>query len=96
MIRTKREDFLKDQTNRKRYGQFFWKYRRPVYPDLPHIGNGYIYAFFIIGACLLAAGGLVRRQVRRIEKILARDKAEEDARGRSGPGFNETGTSETP
>ena len=60
------------------------------------IGNGYIYAFFIIGACLLSAGWLVRWQVRRIEKILARVKAEEDARGRSGPGFSETDTSETP
>ena len=60
------------------------------------IGNGYIYAFFIIGACLLSAGWLVRWQVRRIEKILARVKAEEDARGRSGPSFSETDTSETP
>ena len=60
------------------------------------IGNGYIYAFFIIGACLLSAGWMVRWQVRRIEKILARVKAEEDARGRFGPGFSETDTSETP
>jgi len=38
-----------------------------------------IYAFFIIGACLVAAGWLVRWQVRRVQGTMARLKAEEEA-----------------
>jgi hypothetical protein len=58
------------------------------------MGSGWIYAFFIIGACLLAAGGLVRWQVRRIERILAHVKAEgADAPGSGGSG---SGTGEAP
>jgi hypothetical protein len=36
------------------------------------MGNGWIYAFFIIGAFLLVAGWLVRWQVRRVQGIMVR------------------------
>jgi hypothetical protein len=58
------------------------------------MGNGWIYAFFIIGAFLLVAGWLVRWQVRRVQGIMARIKAEEaDA---TGAGTNDSATGESP
>ena len=58
------------------------------------MGNGWIYAFFIIGAFLLVAGWLVRWQVRRVQGIMARIKAEEEAA--PGGGTNDTATGESP
>ena len=43
------------------------------------MGNGWLYAFFIIGVCLLLASWLVSSQVKRIQRIMARVKAEEEA-----------------
>ena len=75
-------------------GNFFGNIDDQSFQTFHIIGNGYIYAFFIIGACLLAAGFLVRWQVRRIERIFARIRAEEgDA---PGAGTSSSGTGEPP
>ena len=58
------------------------------------MGNGWIYAFFIIGVFLLVAGWLVRWQVRRMQGMMARLKAEEEAA--TGGGTNDSATGESP
>jgi hypothetical protein len=58
------------------------------------MGNGWLYAFFIIGVCLLLASWLVSSQVKRIQRILARVKAEEEAA--RGGGTSGSGTGEAP
>jgi hypothetical protein len=75
-------------------GNFFGNVDDQSVQTLHLMGNGWIYAFFVIGACLLAAGWLVRWQVRKIERILARVKAEEGAAG--GAGQSDSPTREPP
>jgi hypothetical protein len=58
------------------------------------MGNGWIYAFFIIGAFLLVAGWLVRWQVRRVQGIMARIKAEDEAA--PGGGKSDSAPGESP
>ena len=75
-------------------GNFFGNIDDQSFQTFHIIGNGYMYAFFIIGACLLAAGFLVRWQVRRIERIFARIRAEDANATRSGGSGG--GTEEAP
>jgi len=58
------------------------------------MGNGWIYAFFILGAFLLVAGWLVRWQVRRMQGMMARLKAEDEAA--PGGGTIDSATGESP
>ncbi|HUB65428.1 MAG TPA: hypothetical protein VL996_13465 [Methylocella sp.] len=55
------------------------------------MSNGWIYGFFIMGACLLAASWLVNWQVRRVRQIMAREAEKKAAleRGASGGGAGE-------
>lgn len=55
------------------------------------IGNGWIYGFFIIGACLLAASLLVSWQVKRAQKIMDHLKAEDEAAANAGQSGSGTG-----
>jgi hypothetical protein len=75
-------------------GNFFGNVDDQSIQTLHIMGMGWIYAFFVIGACLLAASWLVAWQIRRIEKIVARSQAEHgDA---PGTGKSGSGTGETP
>ncbi|MGO8845316.1 MAG: hypothetical protein ACLQFI_08310 [Methylocella sp.] len=58
------------------------------------MGNGWIYAFLVIGVFLLVAGWLVRWQVRRMQGMIARLKAEDEAA--PGGGTNDSATGESP
>ena len=59
-------------------GNFFGNIDSQSVDTMSMMGNGWLYAFFIIGVCLLLASWLVAWQVKRIQKLLARAKAEED------------------
>jgi hypothetical protein len=52
---------------------------------------GWIYGFFIIGACLLAASWLVNWQVRRFQQIAERGNAEDKDTPRDGTSDSATG-----
>jgi hypothetical protein len=56
-------------------------------------GVGWIFAFFIVGATILAGRWLVGWQMRRIERIMARKPEDADA---PGAGSSEGGTGEPP
>ncbi|MGH6811645.1 MAG: hypothetical protein ACREDM_04655 [Methylocella sp.] len=58
-------------------------------------GVGWIFAFFIVGATILAGRWLLGWQLRRIERIMAR-QGEPGAEGEPGAGSSETGNSKTP
>jgi hypothetical protein len=60
-------------------GNFFGNVDDQSVETFSIMGHSWFYGFIVIGVCLLAAGFLVRWQVRRIERILARVKAEEGA-----------------
>ena len=70
-------------------GNFFGNVDDQSIETMRLMGNGMIYAFFIIGACLLAAGWLVRWQVRRVARL----KAEEAA---PGGGKSDSATGQSP
>jgi hypothetical protein len=57
------------------------------------MSNGWLYGFFIMGACLFAASWLVKWQVRKVQRIMARQGAEGDA---PGDGPSDSATGETP
>jgi hypothetical protein len=80
-----------NKTTGNAVGNFFGNIDDQSFQTFHIIGNGYMYAFFIIGACLLAAGFLVRWQVRRIERIFARIRAEDANATRSGGSGGGTG-----
>ena len=56
-------------------------------------GVGWIFAFFIVGATILAGRWLVGWQTRRIERIMARKPEDADA---PGPGTSDSDTGEPP
>ena len=56
-------------------------------------GVGWIFAFFVVGATILAGRWLVGWQMRRIERILARKPENMDT---PGSGRSDGGTGETP
>jgi hypothetical protein len=60
-------------------GNFFGNVDNQSIDTMNMMGNGWLYAFFIIGVCLLLASWLVSSQVKRIQRIMARVKAEEEA-----------------
>lgn len=60
-------------------GNFFGNIDDDSFQVMRMMGNGWIYAFFVVGACLLAASWLVAWQVKRVQAIAARLKAEEEA-----------------
>jgi hypothetical protein len=70
---------------------FFGNIDDQSYETLGIMGHSWFYGFIVIGACLLAAGFLVRWQVRKIERIFARIKAEDANAAGSGGGGNGTG-----
>jgi hypothetical protein len=47
------------------------------------LGIGSIYAFFLVGVSIFAARLVLRWQVRRFERLMARKEAEETARKRA-------------
>jgi hypothetical protein len=53
------------------------------------LGIGSIYAFFLIGASIFAARLVLRWQVRRFERLMARKEAEEAARKSASPDEHE-------
>ncbi|HTV32237.1 MAG TPA: hypothetical protein VME69_03930 [Methylocella sp.] len=65
-------------------GSFFGNIDDQSIESMNIIGHSWIYGFFIIGACLLLASVLVSWQVRRIQRILARDKHEDCTPAASG------------
>jgi hypothetical protein len=71
---------------------FFGNIDNQAIETLHIMGNGWIYAFFIVGACLLAASWLVNWQVRRVQRIMASQAEHENA---PGAGSDST-TGETP
>jgi hypothetical protein len=73
-------------------GNFFGNVDNQAVETMSMMGNGWLYAFFIIGVCLLLASWLVSSQVKRIQRIMARVKAEEEADAST----RGTGTGETP
>ncbi len=75
-------------------GKFFGNVDDQSIETMHIMGNGWIYAFFIIGAFLLVAGWLVRWQVRRMQGMMARIKAEEEAA--TGAGTNDSTPGESP
>jgi hypothetical protein len=56
-------------------------------------GIGWIFAFFVVGATILAGRWLVGWQMRRIERILGRKLEPSDT---PGPGTSDSGTGEPP
>ena len=54
------------------------------------MGNGWIYAFFIIGGCLLAASWLVNWQVRKAQNLMARQAEDGDDTGKRRDGRGQT------
>jgi hypothetical protein len=56
-------------------------------------GIGWIFAFFIVGATILGARWLIGWQMRRIERIMARNPEEGHA---PGAGSSDCGTGEPP
>ncbi len=74
-------------------GNFFGTVDNQSIEAMHIMGQGWIYGFFIIGACLLAASLLVSWQVKRAQKIMAHLKAEDEAAasaGQSGSGTGQT------
>lgn len=59
-------------------GNFFGNIDSQSVDTVSMMGNGWLYGFFVIGVCLLLASWLVAWQVKRIQKLLARAKAEEE------------------
>ena len=82
-----------NKTTGNAMGNFFGNVDDQSIETMRLMGNGMIYAFFIIGACLLAAGWLVRWQVRRVQGTMARLKAEEEAAPGGGKSDSATGQS---
>ena len=74
-------------------GKFFGNVDDQSIETMHIMGNGWIYAFFIIGAFLLVAGWLVRWQVRRFQGIMARLKAEDEAAPGGGKSDSASGDS---
>jgi hypothetical protein len=74
-------------------GNFFGNVDNQAVETMSMMGNGWLYAFFIIGVCLLLASWLVSSQVKRIQRIMARIKAEEEAAPGGGKGDNASGES---
>jgi hypothetical protein len=58
---------------------FFGNIDDQSFESMHLIGNSWLWGFLVIGACLLAAGWLVRWQVRRVQGILERQNAAEEA-----------------
>jgi hypothetical protein len=67
-------------------GNFFGNVDDQAVESMHLLGNSWIYGLFVIGVCLLAASWLVAWQIKRVQRILARIKAEEGAAGEQGPG----------
>jgi hypothetical protein len=74
-------------------GNFFGNIDSQSVDTMNMMGNGWLYGFFVIGVCLLLASWLVSSQVKRIQRLMARVKAEEDARGTEAGG---SGAGEAP
>jgi hypothetical protein len=75
-------------------GNFFGNIDSQSVDTMNMMGNGWLYGFFVIGVCLLLASWLVSSQVKRIQRLMARVKAEEEAaRGTEAGGG---GAGETP
>jgi preprotein translocase subunit YajC len=75
-------------------GKFFGNVDDQSIETMHIMGNGWIYAFFIIGAILLVAGWLVRWQVKRMQGMMARLKAEDEAV--TGGGKSDSAPGESP
>ena len=75
-------------------GNFFGNVDNQAVETMSMMGNGWLYAFFIIGVCLLLASWLVSSQVKRIQRIMARVKAEDEAA--PGGGKSDSAPGESP
>ncbi|MGA7656307.1 MAG: hypothetical protein WCA96_05935 [Methylocella sp.] len=82
-----------NKTTGNAMGKFFGNVDDQSIETMHIMGNGWIYAFLVIGVFLLVAGWLVRWQVRRFQGIMARLKAEEEAAAAAGKSDSATGES---
>jgi len=83
-----------NKTTGNAMGKFFGNVDDQSIEAMHIMGNGWIYAFLVIGVFLLVAGWLVRWQVRRMQGMMARLKAEDEAA--PGGGKSDSAPGESP